>query len=383
MSVFVTTGRTVSDFKTVKKNTTVKSLYVNAQTTGAQATTCATVTQTGQGMPGGGTGMCSGMHGGGMQGGGMHGGGMHGGGMQGGGMQGGGMQGGGMQGGGMQGGGMHSGTMHGGTMHGGTMHGGTMHVACMGQTSVYIMEMGSSSARGNSAGTSSSTSKATATQGPHSFQFSAAARNNTKGTLRISWMGHASGGAAVSVAIDVNGDNKPDFTATQKDMMLSKSLNVVAGSRGFVFMITTNGNAAGMMMMGQSSYSGCLNLCLETSGGHGHYGGMGCGPMLSGNMVSKGTAHVIDLNLRRAAPNAFGAMVVGTRRIDTPIPGTNCLLYTNLYTHVVFQTDSMGMARHRFSFTLPTRPSGFVQDVIISQGGGGTDIKTSNLLHLQ
>ncbi|MFQ5506456.1 MAG: hypothetical protein ACE5F1_16930 [Planctomycetota bacterium] len=345
VSVFARTGTTLN-FAVAKKDTIIKVLTVSARTTGAEATTSTSITDSRNGL-------CNGN--------GMHGGGMH-------------------------GRGMRNHRMRNHRMRNHRMHGNGM---CsgpgMGHMHVHIDEMGSSSARGSSSGTSASLSAGNLKPGPHSFQYSVKASKGAKGTLHVTWMGMATGNGAVRVAIDVDGDAKPDFSASQKDMMLQRSMSVTAGAAGFVFMITTEGSVSGSaMMMGQASYGGCVNLAFEEQKGNDDDpGAAGCGPELCGSIAQTSGGRLLELRLTKAAPSSLGVTVIGNRRMSTAIPGSYCLLGTNLLSYLLFQTDGKGGATQRFTLSKAWQPSGFIQDVVVDILSPRLEIKTSNLLRLQ
>lgn len=71
-----------------------------------------------------------------------------------------------------------------------------------------------------------------------------------------------------------------------------------------------------------------------------------CGANLQGRAVTKATTHDLSLTLSGARPGTIGALVVGDRRVDLPLPVSSCRLYANPVVTVPFFTDLTGKALH-------------------------------------
>jgi len=196
----------------------------------------------------------------------------------------------------------------------------------LGVAGVQVSEVGAALARDThamgSAGTSPSHPSATPAFGPHAVSLHVDVRAGTRCRVSIAWSGAASTGASVRTAVDVDGDQHPDFAAHAGSRVV-QDLFVTAGAAGVVVDIETEGRAL-LAGAGHESYSASLRVDVTVDGGGG--GGCTitpfgheCGGRLAGTATSSTREVSIAFDVSGAAPHAVGILVVGDL-LPTPIP---------------------------------------------------------------
>ncbi|MBK8975381.1 MAG: hypothetical protein IPM29_05610 [Planctomycetes bacterium] len=87
--------------------------------------------------------------------------------------------------------------------------------------------------------------------------------------------------------------------------------------------------------------------------------GTSCGPVLSGEVVPNGGTQRFAFTVSNGTPRARVLLVVGIDETATPLPGTSCLLLTQLYFTQQHRLDATG--RYTWSHALSSSFSGYAR----------------------
>ncbi|MFQ5503991.1 MAG: hypothetical protein ACE5F1_04235 [Planctomycetota bacterium] len=91
--------------------------------------------------------------------------------------------------------------------------------------------------------------------------------------------------------------------------------------------------------------------------------GTGCGPRITGAIESHQNIPKLVVRLSGGARNGYGLQLLGVRKIELMIPGTNCRLLTDPLLAVPFRIDGNGDATLALELPLRTLLGLFVQDL--------------------
>jgi len=239
-----------------------------------------------------------------------------------------------------------------------------------------IAESGQAGLRGSgkaSAGTSNSKDVKKFAQGPHSFLMKIAVKAGTKMRVLVEFRGRVSAkGAKSEAAVDVNGDDKPDFRAIADGKPHMKSFELTAGAKGLALGLTTSA-VAEVSAQGSAGYGSMLAVTVSRADSAGRCAfrrfGTSCGPVLTGTERSSSRGTVVTFGTTKAHANALAIFLMGAVRTNVRIPRTRCFLYTRPLILFSRRTDAQGNAR--ISFVVPKDFAGKVvtQDLILYLDG--------------
>ncbi len=112
--------------------------------------------------------------------------------------------------------------------------------------------------------------------------------------------------------------------------------------------------------------------------------GTSCGPKATASIKPNGQTQRIELKVTNATPRNHVLMVIGTERLNLPIPGTSCFVHCDLVFFQLHMTNAKGeysfsKAIPRFSPGPPTRAQFY--DLILDHPSGPT-VRSSNGVEL-
>jgi hypothetical protein len=173
--------------------------------------------------------------------------------------------------------------------------------------------------------------------------------------VHVSFDGNASTGASAVAGVDVDGDGVDDFAAQANGQPQHAMLPVTGGTTGgLLIRITTRAHCAVGQTVGgpnHAAYNASLVVRVERAGSTGcdlQTIGTPCGAVLQGALQPQPTGGAtLQLQVDQAAPNAFGALGVGSL-LQPPValPFSSCVLLVNTGNggFLAFQTDAAGAA---------------------------------------
>ena len=170
--------------------------------------------------------------------------------------------------------------------------------------------------------------------------------------------------------------------STGKPGKKSKEFSVIIDATGLVLQTSTYSNATNLApFFPRDAYAtGILTIrLLPTIDCTATPYGIGCGPLLIGAPTFK---NELELQLTKAAPLAFGQLIIGLKPLSIRIPGVSCYLNTDILLLLPFMTNSAGQATH----VLPVPPSlkliFNLQDVLFQKRGNSFVITSTNGLRV-
>ncbi|MCC6670576.1 MAG: hypothetical protein IT458_05925 [Planctomycetes bacterium] len=215
---------------------------------------------------------------------------------------------------------------------------------------------------------------------PHTLSFTVTGTTSQNGVVVVSWSAQATPGGSARCAIDLDGDQTPEFTGTANQRPVVKEFPVQAGTSGFAFTITTECAAAIEDVRGGASYSASLSVSFR-EGSSRTYTVTPFGPECRGKLAGSASMNTLTLNLTNAPASAIGLLVIGDTQGTVELGDCDLLVLPEVIQ--VFQTDAQGKATHILrlphmgAFTL------FVQDATLEPSGSGFKIGTSNSLKVE
>ena len=202
------------------------------------------------------------------------------------------------------------------------------------------------------AGTTASTNASSLVAGPQVFELSIRGQATTNLVLTIA--GRVTGQGRAKVDVDIDADNKIEWTHTVNGKALRTVIPGFKGGTPRLVRVTIDALATGP----GSSYEFTMLAALERSLiGRCHYSriGLPCGSMvLDGIDSAQATLHDFTFNALGGVPSSPAVLFLGAVRTSIPVPNAGCPLLTLpifLATPVV--ADTNGDAQFKFRVPKP------------------------------
>ena len=249
---------------------------------------------------------------------------------------------------------------------------------------ILVGESGSASGSSASAGTTTSTDSRNVKLGAHSLVAKLAVKSGTKVRLALSFAGRVAGRAAAGVAVDLDGDSTPDWTAKADGKEHSKVFVLTASSTGIQVSIATEASVVG----GSSAagygarFSATFGAVQDARRCVFRPYGRSCGPVLAGAEERQGSNTIAAFKTSKAQPGGLALFIMGSRQIAARIPGTNCGLFTVPLLIFGRAVDSSGNAEIKFLVPGDFQGTVYNQDIILARSSSGISVKSTNGVQL-
>ncbi len=191
---------------------------------------------------------------------------------------------------------------------------------------------------------SSSSTASKAQPGPQSFLVTFRAPSNVNGKVRVSWEGRLQGtGSKATASVDVGNDNKIDFAGDAAKSTREERFFPVSFAKGpIVVKVTFTGKGVTSGRSVQAFWQRLkVNMIKTGTCGVSSFGKACGGATLEGGMFTLGGYSILSLKMKGASPNAFFVRVIGSKRVQIPLPG-GCTLYSNPDIVDLLRADSSG-----------------------------------------
>lgn len=203
------------------------------------------------------------------------------------------------------------------------------------------------------ASTSPSNSAGSATPGACVWLVTIRHPSNVVGDLLLRWRAQQNPRAKLSVQVDVGNDNSVDFSAdSTQESTKELAIPVTFNNGPLVIKVTTDSFSDAKGEGGYHNFNQSLTLNLVKKGVCNlvTYGSSCGGAKLDAGMFKVGGSSILQMKLSGGVKNGFFVRVVGTTRINVPLPG-NCPLLADPSIVELLSSDSNGA--YTEAFTMP------------------------------
>ena len=253
-------------------------------------------------------------------------------------------------------------------------------------TGVNLLERGyCRGGKGVAGGTSSSTSKTSIKQGPHSYIVRIVGQKGTAGAVYVSWHSKAVLGAKIGGTVDIGNDNSVEYTG-KANVAERKTFPYVLGSKPLEIKVTIDGS-----VQGTGKYDDYVNYFVDCFVGFTvdrttkctltPYG-KGCGPTLQGGSQLIGNDHVVQLKCTGGFANGWALHIIGTQAIKLSLPG-NCDLLSNALVLTLIKADNSGTSSESFKIRSTDRVTSYHQFLPMDVFNNQLILKASNGIKLE
>lgn len=224
--------------------------------------------------------------------------------------------------------------------------------------------------------------------GSHAVELRIGMGHGGRGKVTVVWLATASHGAVATAEVDVDSDGQPDFVGHATGQRTTRTFPVTAGMHGLRIAIRTEARAH-VAGAGAAGYDAAVGVFFapERSGGGCTFTAIpnarGCQDgRLAGRSSPTQHGFALELSLAGAPANSFGAIVIGTRQVALPLPGSSCLLLASPEHFLSYRTDVHGVALVRLGMRAAAMTA-YLDALTLDFGSSGIALVASNGLQLE